>query len=161
MTSEELKRLKELCEEATPGPWHCKGGLTEEEVGIPGGMWPELLGVDQDGQEYLLGSLDNSDRPQQDTDFIAEARTALPALIAEVEKLQGDIEVYRRNRIGLKNENARLRAALKYYADPKIYEPLWIWSEANQVIERTQVNELEQVEGDLGKRAREALGGGE
>ena len=68
----DLGALKELCEKATPGPW-CA-------LYPAGGMWSDSC------DDMVLGPL-LAPRPF-DADFIATARTAIPALIAEVERLR-------------------------------------------------------------------------
>lgn len=64
--------------------------------------------------------------------FIAAAREAMPKLIEEVERLKGELNAHFQLNAGIAEENARLREALEFYAD---------------------------VFKDMGKRAREALGG--
>lgn len=85
MKAQEIEKLKELCEKATPGPWKlfCASSVTAVECNekVPVVSW---------------GGFDNSDRKigyhRANAAFISAARTAVPELIKE-------IEVYR-SRIG-------------------------------------------------------------
>ncbi len=79
MTDEELDRLQALADAATPGEWQASsviaGMVTEEHSGwiahCPRGSYKET--------EQLA---------VQDAAFIAAARAAVPALIAEVRRLR-------------------------------------------------------------------------
>lgn len=76
MTKDELDELKKLCDEATPGPWDAKGiRLLPDNEGC--------LNLPDGRDHELYGSL-------TDMKFIAASRTALPKLIAEVERLRAD-----------------------------------------------------------------------
>lgn len=67
MTPDRLAELKRLCEAATPGPWEAN----MDQVWCDG--W--LADVHRD----------------ENAAFIAAARTALPGLIAEVERLTDEL----------------------------------------------------------------------
>jgi hypothetical protein len=114
MTDQELKKLRDLCEKATPGPWKndCGNGQVEtedlrvvicnREGGLgrledclsmycrecEGDIFEAAKELPEEVQQLL--KYDNED----DMEFIAEARTAIPKLLDEVESL--------------KEENARL-----------------------------------------------------
>jgi hypothetical protein len=92
LTPEYLAELKRLCNEATKGPWKTEGGA-----------YPFEQHYESDG-EVLVIALDDCDvhpiadcscnhtcrslgEPEANALFIAAAREALPALIAEVERL--------------------------------------------------------------------------
>jgi hypothetical protein len=77
MDKERLEELKKLCEDATPGPW-----------------WQYRHGVDdyQNGglcanDTELWGGYDGCMPSAADIELMAQSRTALPELIAEVEFL--------------------------------------------------------------------------
>lgn len=79
MTSEDIKRLRALCEATTqPGPWTVmvndpgKGGDGHSVVVDGNGFWVADCGVAPD-----------------EAALIAAARTALPALLDEVERMRG------------------------------------------------------------------------
>ncbi len=77
MTPEELARLKALCEAASPAPWHI--GHIDEEWLYP------LMDVDDADGANVGENIYSSNAP-----FIAAARTAMPLLIAEVERLSSE-----------------------------------------------------------------------
>ncbi|HET6260928.1 MAG TPA: hypothetical protein VFG99_01660 [Chloroflexia bacterium] len=67
MTEQELRDIKERASQAWPGPW----------------VW--------DAQGYLHSTSVETDVPFEDVrDFIAHARTDIPTLIGEVERLQAE-----------------------------------------------------------------------
>ena len=75
MTQQELDALKALAEAATPGPWVCYYSLS---VGAT---------VQQKGKAgWIFRAQERATR--EDMDFVAAARAAVPALLAEVERLQ-------------------------------------------------------------------------
>lgn len=85
MTDDELAAIEARCEAATPGPWRHSGGYgyilgdfgTSYKVAQLGGTVanPGMIARDD---SYL----------KADTAFIANARTDVPALIAEVKRLR-------------------------------------------------------------------------
>jgi hypothetical protein len=80
------EELKRLCDEATAGPWF-KGDRTHTVLG------PSTNDVISDPD--IVCTTDYSDRPLSDdaanVRFIAAARTALPALLAELEAKEAEI----------------------------------------------------------------------
>lgn len=78
MTPEELEKLKQLCNEATPGPWESEsyGGA----IGDVAAIFTIATGDDGDVKNAMT---------VETASFIAASRTAVPALIAEVERLRG------------------------------------------------------------------------
>ena len=75
MTQQELDALKALADAATPGPWVCYYSLS---VGAT---------VQQNGRAgWIFRAQEKATR--EDMDFVAAARAAVPALIAEVERLR-------------------------------------------------------------------------
>ena len=77
MTQQELAALKALADAATPGPW--------EEVAESGEWWITSAS-EVTASLYVIP--DTGLMNQADVDFIAASRAAVPALIAEVERLQ-------------------------------------------------------------------------
>lgn len=75
MDSNEIARLRELCAKATPGPWRHEQYGTAPCYGLR--STPLHLVVTVQGED--------------DAAFIAAARTALPALLDDVERLQGEL----------------------------------------------------------------------
>ena len=92
MTEERLAALEVLCQAATEGPWNAA---------------PEI--------NYDIYSLDHGWVAQTDddanSDFIAEARTALPELLAEVRRLRECLEVLAQaTKLGAEHHNSHLWA---------------------------------------------------
>lgn len=75
MNEARLQDIESRCNAATPGPW--------EEVAESGEWW--ISGPDISA-DYVM-STNAGDIKQADADFIAYARTDIPALIAEVRRL--------------------------------------------------------------------------
>ena len=91
MTSEELAAIKALADAATPGPWRCVGGVVEIATPAPTKRQPNrewtvplvlVQETDLHSGEYY------AEFGVEDAAFIAAARTAVPALLAEVERLR-------------------------------------------------------------------------
>ena len=76
MNDEQLSELEALANAATPGPWG--------EVAESGEWW--LSGPDI--YDDAVMSTNDTEISQADVDFIAAARTDVPALVAEVRRLQ-------------------------------------------------------------------------
>lgn len=97
-----LAEIKARCEAATPGPWYADGWA----------LW------DDDHGEFV--ELHDTD---PDAQFIAHARSDIPALLAEAERLQSVEKSAKRideenrrliiERDGLKEDNATLKRALE------------------------------------------------
>jgi len=76
----DLDHLKKLCEAATPGKWH-HGKWTK----CPTDYWQIFC----DELEVTPGA---AICLEQDAQFIAASRTAIPELIKRVEELEGELE---------------------------------------------------------------------
>lgn len=88
MTDDDLARIEALCEAATPGPWT----VDKKEDTEPNGWthrWHWIREVAYDGPSYNY-NIDGFAR-REDADFIAESRTAVPALVAEVRRLRAEL----------------------------------------------------------------------
>jgi hypothetical protein len=77
MTAAELERLKAKCEAATPGPWE---------------YWAEMCGWRIKTADRELTGIQINPHFAHNMQFVTAARTAVPALIAEVERLQERVE---------------------------------------------------------------------
>jgi len=98
MSDEELDRLEALCNAATPGPWFWDDGDPPSALlSLYNG--PDLPGFPMDEDKFGERSLENpavlsldewgtDELTANDRTFIVAARTALPALIAEVRRLR-------------------------------------------------------------------------
>lgn len=152
MNAEQLNAIKERAAKATPGPWKYS-----EQYGYLAPIIPH----------QSVAVICNEISRNDDAEFLASCREDVPALVAEVERLQisdaskeaSSIRYYNdyqtekmkcsatlHELIRAETENARLRKALEYYADEKHYEPYAI----------TDVNPCDITE-DGGYIAREAL----
>jgi len=92
MTQEELDAIKARCEAATAGPWHWSGDYPSDAPCPHGTDWtdhgPDLTSSTDPvitSSGYDASSLDVSDA---DAEFIAAARSDVPALLAEIERLE-------------------------------------------------------------------------
>lgn len=89
MTNDELQAIKARAEAATPGPWTTGAGKINGET-------RELVIAPNDDVIVAIayGGFGNPvDRTTEDRTFIAHARTDVPALIAEVERLTKITEI--------------------------------------------------------------------
>lgn len=97
MTEERLKELKDLCDKATPGPWIYDWGNWQVESGNPdhsrAGVANAVL--DEENHYESFGLKGKQNDPVDNCLFIAESRTAIPELIAEVERLKEKLKEYR------------------------------------------------------------------
>ena len=88
----DIKKLREICEKASPGPWNAV--VSRTAVGVCYRIFPESWGKvpDHGGicayDDYT--SLNPHPKGEQaaNAQFIAAARTALPELLDEVERLR-------------------------------------------------------------------------
>lgn len=79
MNAEQLNAIKERAAKATPGPW----GWTYEGV--------DNVVIIQRGTNEIIARLDD-ETCDKDLYYIANAREDVPALVAEVERLQQQLE---------------------------------------------------------------------
>jgi len=109
MTDDELTVIRARAEAATPGPWEAVKLYDVTDTTYIDGCDFSFNGdinveVERAGLEYPEWVMIGPDSPEQkqihaDAEFIAAARTDIPALLAEVERLR--------------TENAELEAANK------------------------------------------------
>jgi hypothetical protein len=88
MTDEELQAIRARAEAATPGPW------TEGVGKVAGGETRELV-IGADGRTIIAMAYGGFGHPtpdctREDRAFIAAARTDVPALLAEVDRLKAE-----------------------------------------------------------------------
>jgi hypothetical protein len=106
MTEDRLKELEALCEKATPGPWKLDYGnwnveapidlerMTVVECHSGTRDYNDVECYCKDGHDWQNENCERNQihkvmgSPYDDMDFIAEARTAIPGLIAEVRRLR-------------------------------------------------------------------------
>lgn len=91
LTQERLEAIRQRAENATPGPWI----LSPEKCGPEGqGVYEaESFGhICEVGDPYPRGN----NRPQENMEFIAHARTDIPALLDHIAELEAELEKYRK-----------------------------------------------------------------
>jgi hypothetical protein len=79
----DLDAIRARCEVATDGPWTTEGEVARIESGEPGAWGDPVVDV-----VYLGHGASELHLSEEDAEFIAAARTDVPALIAEVERLR-------------------------------------------------------------------------
>ena len=89
MTPEQIAAIKARAEAATKGPWTSPWDLpddaTEDQIYIAGPRGEMVVGTMwYDGQHFACA--------EQDAAFICHARSDVPALVAEVERLRKALE---------------------------------------------------------------------
>lgn len=82
MNTEERKRLRELCEKATKGPWEAKEPAFAPGIGRARVFGPGYA-PKHDGKECIK---------LEDAELIAAARNALPAILDEVDRLEARVK---------------------------------------------------------------------
>jgi len=96
----DLNAIKARDALAAPGPWYADRGLGSFEHRIHG----------QDGSRVMSAEDVDPESAALNADFLAHARTDVPALVAEVERLRGYLDDH--GYLATQRENARLTAAL-------------------------------------------------
>ena len=94
LSDERLREIRERCEAATPRPWQAfyKRKYNEYHVSVPAG----------DGTGMSIAMFpDGCPTGEPDAEFIAHSRTDVPALLAEVERLKGELSAARQSILGL------------------------------------------------------------
>lgn len=86
MTDDELQRIKELDAARTPGEWH----FDEAQYYAVADSKGVFVGVSHGG--------DADEQDEKDAHFISSCSTAVPAMIAEIERLQQAIRKHRDQR---------------------------------------------------------------
>jgi hypothetical protein len=86
MTADELKRLRELCDAATPGPWQNDNPGISRHWSVDDACQESV--IELRGASSWSGCDHRLFCKSADGDLIATARTALPALLDEVERLE-------------------------------------------------------------------------
>lgn len=120
----DLDALRELCAAATEGPWTWSGVYLE---GGPSGYRDVISPGDVKCGSYCQGGTSVVEIASADADFIAAARSAVPALIAEVERLTQQRDSAREWAVRLEQQNAEaLRIATTRLDDPNARGALFV-----------------------------------
>lgn len=83
MTEQELEKIEARANAATPGPWGTGTGYEQSKRGNYVHDGHRIVCAEQDETDCVLAT--------EDAEFIAHARADVPALVAEVRRLQGII----------------------------------------------------------------------
>ncbi len=83
----DLNALRELADRATPGPWTADVH-SADDYDDSGSRWGDLRGPDMARSVFCVDLGDFYALSPENAAFIAASRTAVPALIAEVERLK-------------------------------------------------------------------------
>jgi len=106
--AERSKQLRALCKAATPGDWKALGQYTVETMHgadvIPNRVRAIFIGDEQGRRHTRYVAVCESQNADNDAKFIAEARSAIPELIDEIDQRR-------------KEANARMVARLKQVQD--------------------------------------------
>lgn len=84
ITDDEIKRLRALCEAATDAPWSCSA-LSSDRVNATYDVLRGLSWIEHNGRIASVIAL--GDQGYANGRFMAEARTALPKCLDEIERL--------------------------------------------------------------------------
>ncbi len=107
----DLEAIKARAEAATPGPWEADG-----EPFLPQNWRPKLSVWANVGDEFshLVAAVATPDKylGLTDADFIAHARTDVPALVAALEERDAEVERLREENERLKKFNEDLKNQL-------------------------------------------------
>ncbi len=124
---DELKRLKELADQATPGPWKCfaQGHVVEIQSSIGAVIaWP--------GFDSAKTSLTQQ---KKDATFIVASREAMPMLLSENTQLQAQVAALTQVRDTLVSA---IRCAIKHLEVPQLGYPTPV-EMAHETLERALV----------------------
>ena len=78
----DLKAIEALIAAATPGPWESDGDYDRAEVCQTAEPFATIVGTETEGRAYM--SYERLVLSAADSAFIAQSRTLVPALIAEI-----------------------------------------------------------------------------
>lgn len=79
--------LRELCDKATPGPWYGHDCYIPDNSEVPLDRH-KCSRTMTDTKYNVIADIWGADRMQANVDFIAAARTAIPQLLDEIERLR-------------------------------------------------------------------------
>lgn len=88
MSALDIKTIRDRAEAATPGPWN---DVRIGRVGNGSGASHEEQIVNADGVGVVIQTHDGSDQAMANTVFVCHARTDIPDLCDEVERLRAGV----------------------------------------------------------------------
>lgn len=104
MDEQALRKIEERAEQATPGPWDAGISRDEQhgEMWYSHKVWPLICKIaTKFAPDTEIGGVDVAN-----FEFIAHAREDIPALVAEVRRLQGEVKQLERDKETLTNASA-------------------------------------------------------
>lgn len=114
LTQSQRQEIEERCSKATKGPWHFQTDTAGRPVRLHADDFDTVITREQ-GEDYLYMTT-------EDEDFIAQARTDIPALLAsdaarevENERLRAALQEIKQMMLpesGMLNDEHRVNAAL-------------------------------------------------
>jgi hypothetical protein len=92
MKVDELSAIYDRCRRATPGPW-----VACRDHSVIGGIGGPICQMDEDDAIVVgqAGDWGPSNDPWDDAEFIAHARSDVPRLLAEVQRVRMELAGYR------------------------------------------------------------------
>ena len=128
MTDADLKRIRERCDKATPGPWEC---YTENTYS----------GVESPKSKVVYRS---SGHAHDNMLFIAAARTDVPALVDEVKSERHRAETWKRNCVNqIEDVEVSMKERDEARAEVERYRGCPTWDELNDYQAKTMAELLE------------------
>lgn len=119
LTQEQFEKIRKRAEAATSGPWTYVSE-TEDRYEMPKFISPEFP-IMSFGDCTAFYPIEGTPPDDADADFIANAREDIPALLAEVERLQNDVIALEDLKDGTDSVNLaeieRLRSVIADFAD--------------------------------------------
>ena len=136
MTEQELEQIEARANAATPGPWTGDRSDGTIKYKMLGGENHNFVILDVDHKNNSSGFYTEDYIPYEqctaNEEFVKHARTDIPALIAEVRRLEADLEhvttvgeSLATSLDGVKADNARLKAALESIGDEASWSENW------------------------------------
>lgn len=114
LTAERIQQIQARVDAATEGPWN------HHDFGYAGEQEPSIIAIHQGAFDWQsirdghrVAFTDWAQQPCQDADFIAHARSDIPALLAEVERLTAEVAD-----CAERNEQLRLEAEFAWKRQP-------------------------------------------
>lgn len=148
MTEDQLKEIEARLNAATPGPWAPISDMPSWAVAS---FNAQTDVVTTRNRQYRSPGVTNYGCRLHDADFIAAAPTDIAALLAEVRRLNRDVQTLIEEGIENHNKLAIATEALEFYASPEN----WEWTD-----DCGQFSWAATIKGDIWKNPTVDEGGG-
>lgn len=106
--TDKIKELKGICDRATKGPWEARLRMRLSKG-------QTVFGTKETGDGHILGFIYAGSKQKDDVQFIATARTALPAALELIEEMAGILD----RQSNHDNPPSEILTALQKYEDFK------------------------------------------